>query len=105
MVWPQLSGSTRAKWKLQLRHNACSRQLRRRVNSFVMIEHNLDVIKTVDWILDLGRDGGVRGGEAVAQGAPEEGPKLRAPIPVPGFDARVTERGSGTSWMKLSIEP
>ncbi|ABC63671.1 excinuclease ABC subunit A [Erythrobacter litoralis HTCC2594] len=38
----------------------------------VVIEHNLDVIKTADHILDLGPDGGVRGGEVVAQGAPEE---------------------------------
>ncbi|MFA6218210.1 MAG: excinuclease ABC subunit UvrA [Erythrobacter sp.] len=40
-------------------------------NSVVVIEHNLDVIKTADWILDLGPDGGVRGGEVVAQGTPE----------------------------------
>jgi excinuclease ABC subunit A len=37
----------------------------------VVIEHNLDVIKTADWILDLGPEGGVRGGEIVAQGTPE----------------------------------
>ncbi len=41
-------------------------------NSVVVIEHNLDVIKTADWILDLGPDGGIRGGEVVAQGTPEE---------------------------------
>ncbi|WPZ04450.1 excinuclease ABC subunit UvrA [Blastomonas marina] len=41
-------------------------------NSVVVIEHNLDVIKTADWILDLGPDGGVRGGEVVAEGTPEE---------------------------------
>jgi len=41
-------------------------------NSVVVIEHNLDVIKTADWVLDLGPDGGVRGGEIVAQGTPEE---------------------------------
>ncbi len=41
-------------------------------NSVVVIEHNLDVIKTADWILDLGPDGGVRGGEIVAQGTPEQ---------------------------------
>ncbi|QIG55160.1 excinuclease ABC subunit UvrA [Altererythrobacter sp. BO-6] len=40
-------------------------------NSVVVIEHNLDVIKTADWILDLGPEGGVRGGEVVAQGTPE----------------------------------
>lgn len=41
-------------------------------NSVVVIEHNLDVIKTADHILDLGPDGGVRGGELVASGTPEE---------------------------------
>ena len=40
-------------------------------NSVVVIEHNLDVIKTADWVLDLGPGGGVRGGEIVAQGTPE----------------------------------
>ena len=45
-------------------------------NSVVVIEHNLDVIKTADWILDLGPDGGVRGGEIVAEGTPEEVAKV-----------------------------
>ena len=40
-------------------------------NSVVVIEHNLDVIKTADWIVDLGPEGGVRGGEVVAEGTPE----------------------------------
>jgi excinuclease ABC subunit A len=38
----------------------------------LVIEHNLDVIKTADWIVDLGPEGGVRGGTIVAQGTPEE---------------------------------
>ena len=41
-------------------------------NSVVVIEHNLDVIKTADYIIDLGPDGGNRGGEIIAQGTPEE---------------------------------
>jgi len=41
-------------------------------NSVVVIEHNLDVIKTADWIIDLGPEGGVKGGEIVAVGTPEE---------------------------------
>lgn len=41
-------------------------------NTVLVIEHNLDVIKTADWILDLGPEGGVRGGELVAQGTPED---------------------------------
>ncbi|MBY8824254.1 excinuclease ABC subunit UvrA [Sphingomonas colocasiae] len=41
-------------------------------NSVVVIEHNLDVIKTADWIIDLGPEGGVKGGEIVAEGTPEK---------------------------------
>jgi excinuclease ABC subunit A len=40
-------------------------------NSILVIEHNLDVIRCADWIIDLGPDGGDRGGEIVAQGTPE----------------------------------
>jgi len=46
-------------------------------NTVVVIEHNLDVIKTADWIIDLGPEGGDRGGELVAQGAPEDVAKVR----------------------------
>jgi excinuclease ABC subunit A len=41
-------------------------------NTVVIIEHNLDVIKTADWIIDLGPFGGEFGGEIVAEGTPEE---------------------------------
>ena len=41
-------------------------------NTVVVIEHNLDVIKTADWIIDLGPEGGVKGGEIVAVGTPEQ---------------------------------
>jgi excinuclease ABC subunit A len=43
-----------------------------RGNTVIVIEHNLDVIKCADWILDLGPDGGARGGEIIAAGPPEE---------------------------------
>ena len=41
-------------------------------NTIVVIEHNLDVIKTADYIIDLGPEGGDRGGEIVAVGTPEQ---------------------------------
>jgi len=47
-------------------------------NSIVMIEHNLDVIKQADWIIDLGPEGGNRGGQIVAQGRPEDVAKVKA---------------------------
>jgi excinuclease ABC subunit A len=46
-------------------------------NSVVVIEHNLEVIKTADWIIDLGPEGGDGGGEIVASGPPEEIAKTR----------------------------
>src|SRR5471030_2667502 len=41
-------------------------------NSMVVIEHNLEVVKTADWIIDMGPEGGDGGGEVVAMGTPEE---------------------------------
>ena len=41
-------------------------------NTVVIIEHNMDVIKTADWIIDLGPEGGNEGGRVVATGTPEE---------------------------------
>ncbi|MCK5167755.1 MAG: ATP-binding cassette domain-containing protein, partial [Rhodospirillaceae bacterium] len=41
-------------------------------NTMVVIEHNLDVIKTADWVIDLGPEGGSGGGQIVAQGTPEQ---------------------------------
>jgi excinuclease ABC subunit A len=41
-------------------------------NTVVVIEHNLEVIKTADWIIDLGPEGGDKGGEIVAEGTPED---------------------------------
>ncbi len=47
-------------------------QLRDAGNTIVVIEHNLDVIKTADWIIDMGPEGGAGGGNVVAEGTPEE---------------------------------
>jgi excinuclease ABC subunit A len=41
-------------------------------NTVVVIEHNLDVIKTADWVIDLGPEGGRRGGLIIAEGTPEQ---------------------------------
>lgn len=47
-------------------------RLRNQGNTIVVIEHNLDVIKTADWIVDLGPEGGSGGGQIIAEGTPEE---------------------------------
>ncbi len=52
--------------------------LRDKGNTIVVIEHNLDVVKTADWIVDLGPEGGSGGGEIVAEGTPEEVVKVKA---------------------------
>jgi len=46
-------------------------------NSVLIIEHNLDIIKVADWLIDLGPEGGDRGGELVAEGTPEQVMKIR----------------------------
>jgi len=46
-------------------------------NTLVVIEHNLDVIKTADWIIDLGPEGGDGGGKIIAQGTPEKVAKTK----------------------------
>jgi len=47
-------------------------KLRDEGNTVVVIEHNLDVIKTADWVVDLGPEGGHRGGQIIAEGTPEQ---------------------------------
>ncbi len=51
--------------------------LRKQGNTILIIEHNLDVIKTADWIIDMGPEGGAGGGKIIAQGAPEAVVKIK----------------------------
>ncbi len=80
------------------------RRLTRSGNSVVVIEHNLDVIKTADWIIDLGPEGGERGGRVIATGTPEEVAKsgtftgqflkkvlARSKVDLQGDEARASE--------------
>jgi excinuclease ABC subunit A len=60
-------------------------------NTVVVIEHNMDVVKTADWVIDLGPEGGARGGEIVAEGTPEE--VARSGSPTGSFLARIPEIG------------
>ena len=66
-------------------------------NTVVVIEHNLDVIKTADWIIDIGPEGGDGGGEIVATGTPEEVAKVDAQPhrPLPQADAGGAQEGGG----------
>ena len=41
-------------------------------NSMIIIEHNLHVIKSADWVIDMGPEGGLKGGQVVAEGTPED---------------------------------
>ena len=63
-------------------------------NTVLVIEHNLDVMKTADWIIDLGPEGGQAGGQIVATGPPEEIAAPRATTPA-GTCARCWNRGRG----------
>ena len=51
--------------------------LKEKGNTIVVIEHNMDVIKTSDWVIDLGPEGGDDGGTIVAEGTPEQVSKVR----------------------------
>ncbi len=67
-------------------------RLRDEGNTVVVIEHNLDVIKTADWIVDLGPEGGDGGGRVIAEGTPEQVAgvqgQLHGPLPRPDAGAR-----------------
>ena len=52
-------------------------RLRDQGNTIVVIEHNLDVVKTADWVVDLGPEGGTGGGHIIATGTPEQVVKVK----------------------------
>jgi len=64
----------------------------------VVIEHNLEVIKTADWIIDLGPEGGDGGGEIVAQGTPEDIVKAAA-------SSGRSPQGEGRSYTGQFLKP
>jgi len=55
----------------------CFNMLIKNKNSVVIIEHNLDIIKCADYIIDLGKEGGKNGGNLIFQGTPEELSKMK----------------------------
>jgi len=80
-------------------------------NTVLVIEHNLDVIKTADWIIDLGPEGGDLGGYVVAEGAPETvaripaaytGQYLRKLLRLQAARPKVPARADGRSWAHLA---
>ncbi len=79
-------------------------------NTVIVIEHNLDVVKSADWIIDMGPEGGDRGGTVVAEGSPEQVAavaasytgQVLAPIlgVLPGIAASPARSGDGTGAAK-----
>ncbi|MDC3166104.1 hypothetical protein OA668_02765, partial [Candidatus Pelagibacter sp.] len=74
-------------------------------NTVVVIEHNLDVIKTADYIVDMGPEGGVKGGKIIAEGKPEEVTKIKdeqsgqdkysTEVVIQGYNSSLTMLGGG----------
>jgi excinuclease ABC subunit A len=72
-----------------------------RGNTVLVIEHNLDVIKTADWILDLGPEGGARGGAIIAAGSPEDVARVKESY-TGQFLKMLFERGAGAGTRRAS---
>ena len=92
--------------------------LRDRGNTIVIIEHNLDVIKTADWVVDLGPEGGSGGGQIIAEGTPEDiikvkqshtgkflKPLIKLPVTHKKADKKVSESASNTVKKAASKKP
>jgi len=73
------------------------KRLTDRGNTVVVIEHNLDVIKTADWIIDLGPEGGEAGGRIIAEGTPEDVAQIKA-----SYTGQYLKQVLGTSHAKAS---
>ena len=79
-------------------------------NTVIVIEHNLDVIKSADWIVDLGPEGGSGGGRVIAEGTPEHVATLEAShtgrflAPVLAKTARTTTRATGAAAKKAPVK-
>ena len=74
-------------------------------NTVVVIEHNLDVIKTADWLIDLGPEGGSGGGEVVCAGTPGRGGRVRAILHGPGAARSRADRRRSRQRQRKRQEP
>ncbi len=72
-------------------------------NTVVVIEHNLDVIKSSDWVIDMGPEGGFRGGTVVAEGTPEEVAKVKASY-TGGFLAEILASNRAPAKKKAAVK-
>jgi excinuclease ABC subunit A len=79
-------------------------RLRDQGNTVVVIEHNLDVVKTADWVIDLGPEGGAGGGQIIAEGTPEE-VAANSASHTGGFLARMLTAHSGLNEERLLSKP
>jgi excinuclease ABC subunit A len=77
-------------------------KLRDQGNTIVIIEHNLDVIKTADWIIDLGPEGGAGGGEIIAVGTPEAVAATKASYTGQALAAALPHRGGRSTALRAS---
>ena len=73
-------------------------------NTVLVIEHNLDVIKQADWLVDLGPEGGEAGGELIATGTPEDVAAVARLVhrPLPAAAARAARRRRRVAWSVMT---